>query len=472
MVSGAVRTGKNSYDLLVGVMVVLTTIVCSTPLLEESEFLVPSFLLGIILLLFQIDSHAIKKNASLIFGNLLYVGLVLFYKVFGISGALWTQLFQHLSFFFFAIFMLLIPVRSDSKYLKWAFVLSALVVLFNIGDNIYLSIKYPLLNISRRYVEANVPEGINAGRSIFFAFVLFFFMICFFQFLNRTKRPKKSYHPLVLRRGRLIWRINKKRESRSAFWSVSGAFMFFCCLVSGTYICGFCNKASVVVLFFLSLLLLILGTRHRSGPMFFFYSGIVGVMALLVIFLFKDVIVDIILALSPSERLSGRLILLVDSENVEASDSSFSGRQFLWRVSFDTWTSSIQNFLFGIGDHRSTVNPVGTGIGQHSDLVDSLARYGVLGFVIIVNAVARNCKYILSIFPKKCHMQLLSFFVVLVISSVSKLIFFPGCGCAFFLLLPLVSCFIETKGQTTRVQPIKPESGVLAERGDIPQSMN
>ena len=448
MLTYKLQRGKDSYTLLVGVLIVLTTLVCSTPILAESEFMLPSFLLGVTLLLFQSDSLALRKNSDVIFSNLLYIGLVIFYRVFGISSALWSQLFQHLTFFFLAMFMLLIPVWRKGSGLRWAFVLSTLIILFNLADNIYLSIKYPLLNISRQYVEDMVPDGINAGSSNFYIFILFFFIIFFFLFLNRRKESGKR-RILVSYRGRL--HLLKKKTSQkggSANWAAPVALLFVSCLVSGAYICGFCNKASVVLFFFLSIVLLILAKRHNSGSFFFIYGGLAGLLALLIVLIFKDPLIELILAISPSERLSGRLILLLDSDNVNASESSFSARQDLWMVSLKTWTSSFQNFLFGIGDHRAVIHPEQTGIGQHGDIEDSLARYGLVGCIILFNAVIKSCRYIISLFPKRCKMQLISVFFILFLCGVSKKIFLPEVGCALFILLPFASCFIEEKTPT------------------------
>ena len=85
---------------------------------------------------------------------------------------------------------------------------------------------------------------------------------------------------------------------------------------------------------------------------------------------------------SPSERLSKRfdeIALALTYESIEAGGGSFAARGNLIGVSWDTFTSSFGHFIFGAGDKADDSGI----IGRHSFIVDTLARYGIIGGVLL-----------------------------------------------------------------------------------------
>ena len=131
----------------------------------------------------------------------------------------------------------------------------------------------------------------------------------------------------------------------------------------------------------------------------------------------------------------------------EAGVETLNGRTRLWTVSIDTWTDNIANFIFGIGAHHSDVesglsNEV-VGIGNHSAFFDTPAKYGIFGLVLIFSILRLSFKWILSIYDKKYHFQLYVIFGMFVLFGFTKGVFTPGVGCAMFLLLPLLSKYIN-----------------------------
>ena len=296
-------------------------------------------------------------------------------------------------------------LSNRQKTLLWWLVLAVMV--FNIADNIYLSILYPSLNsVSRFYQDEEFLASINAGGSAFYTFSLLFFNVCFFVFLNCKKKKIK-------------------------FAALAAT------VISAIYILWFCLKASVVVYFLLSLVLQFFAYRTRNTSLFFFVIGFSAIFGIAVITVFQDSIVDFIVSVSPGERLTTRLVTLIDAENAEADISTATNRTSLYLLSIKTWLSDITNFLFGIGDHRAAFGAKATGIGQHSDFLDSLARYGLLGLVILVTIFKNFFKYLLSLFGKQYKLQLVTIFVILIMCGLTKGIFEAGVGCVMFLLLPL-----------------------------------
>ena len=87
-----------------------------------------------------------------------------------------------------------------------------------------------------------------------------------------------------------------------------------------------------------------------------------------------------------SERLADRLNDLVDFKKSggdlnNVSEGSFSQRMILAQTSLSTFFSSPISFFIGIGDHTQAFGGdlVKSGIGGHSEFIDVLARFGLLG---------------------------------------------------------------------------------------------
>ena len=379
-------------------------IICSTPILGKSLYF--AALLAVAIVFMALNSSSFRFHRAIYWSVFLYIALIFVYKLIGYSSAEWGNYMHQLSFFIPMLLMFLIPdlLSNRQKTLLWWLVLAIMV--FNIADNIYLSILYPSLNsVSRFYQDEEFLASINAGGSPFYTFSLLFFNVCFFVFLNSKKKIK--YAALVA------------------------------AVISAIYILGFCLKASVVVYFLLSLFLQYFAYRTSNTFLFFVVIGFTAILGIAVITVFQDSIVDFIISVSPDERLTARLVTLIDAENVEADISTATNRTSLYLLSVETWLSDISNFLFGIGDHRAAFGAKATGIGQHSDLLDSLARYGLLGLMLLVTIFKNFIKYLLTLFGKQYKLQLVTIFVILIMCGLTKGIFLPGIGCVMFLLLPL-----------------------------------
>ena len=123
-------------------------------------------------------------------------------------------------------------------------------------------------------------------------------------------------------------------------------------------------------------------------------------------------------------------------------------RENLWLVSIKSWLSNLLTFFFGIGDHRASedISSVAkTGIGNHSDLFDTLGRYGLIGSLLIMNIFRLSFKHILSLFDKSRKLQVMVIFMVLILYGFTKGIFVLGVGCALFLILPIISILLQKR---------------------------
>lgn len=94
-------------------------------------------------------------------------------------------------------------------------------------------------------------------------------------------------------------------------------------------------------------------------------------------------IFDWLAQISPSERISARfneLSMVLMYESVEAGGGSFTARGELMGVSWNTFISSFGHFLLGAGEHAGD-NSI---IGHHSFILDTLARYGIVGGILLI----------------------------------------------------------------------------------------
>ena len=128
---------------------------------------------------------------------------------------------------------------------------------------------------------------------------------------------------------------------------------------------------------------------------------------------FFDWLSDVI----PSERLASRfreLTIALEYENINASKGSLSTRSELMGVSWQTFTSNFLCFILGAGEHLDDY----TIIGHHSFLLDTLARYGIIGGFLVFLYFKKQYQIIMTFLDKKknwaLYMQcLIVFFIYL-----------------------------------------------------------
>lgn len=141
-------------------------------------------------------------------------------------------------------------------------------------------------------------------------------------------------------------------------------------------------------------------TLKRKGIVYFFSIVIFGVA----IYVYSTgLLVDMIVWLADivsSERIAARLNEIAAAlyyEDIEASGGSFAGRNNLMGISWHTFTSSIGHFVFGVGEHSGD----NTIVGNHSFIIDTLARYGIIGGTMMFVYFKKQYQIIMSYLDKK-----------------------------------------------------------------------
>lgn len=116
-----------------------------------------------------------------------------------------------------------------------------------------------------------------------------------------------------------------------------------------------------------------------------------------------DLLVDFfdwLAAVIPSERLATRfheISVAMEYQDLYASKGSLSARSKLMEVSLQTFTSNFGYFIFGAGEHIED----NTIIGHHSFLIDTLARYGIIGGFLIFLYFKKQFQIIMTFLDKK-----------------------------------------------------------------------
>ena len=136
-----------------------------------------------------------------------------------------------------------------------------------------------------------------------------------------------------------------------------------------------------------------------------------------------DFLIDLFTWLSnriPSERLSRRfndIAIALAYSDIEATDGSFQARSVLMNNSWNSFTSSVGHFLFGVGEHKGS-NSI---IGHHSFFLDTLARYGIIGGAIVFVYFKKQYQIIMSELDKKLdwalYMQCAVIFLIYVLRN-------------------------------------------------------
>ena len=409
-----------TYSAFLCIALTAAAIVGFTPIIMTAIGFPILTLLALIVIFPRLSEFLNGRNSLLFICITLYLIWGFLYKFLSISDGFGT-IILHMQFFFCILLMLLIPTTLSSHHWLKILAVILLVVCLNILDNIRLCNIYPeiasAVNRSMEMTEL-IGKRINIGGSTWYNGVFFFFMVCFFAFLNVER---KIYRYILLG----------------------------CAILAGLFIFGYCLKASVILFTVMSAVLLYFAKRSGNNTTYMIVLFVIFSIVYLVVETYSDEIINFILSYINDKRLAIRLVALVDTENenAEIGVSTVEARVNLWMLSLKTWLDNPVTFLLGIGDHSPSYRIDGLGIGHHSDFFDIPARYGLIGLLLMYKILRLSCKRILSFFDKKYHFQLYIIFGIFILFGFSKAVFNPSVGCPLFLLLPLSSVLLRGKNK-------------------------
>lgn len=393
----------------------MLSILTITPKFYDSTYLMALWGLFFLLKLLTLNrSNGILGHLFTL--GVIYVFICLIYKLLGISSASMGYCILAPFFYFVPVFALMIIDRCENEQqIRFLFHFLALAVAFNIADNIWLSYEYGIDNLVFQNLGGKLEEEglteLNFGGSQFVNMSVFYACMMFMAFLKSNNRNEK-YLFLV-------------------YWGISAYFIVFCSL-----------KASAVILLLLSLALMYISykTKGKNGNMLTL-TAIVGAL----LFFLRDGIFNFLIDIIDSDRITVRLTSLTTEGDVE--DSSLMGRSNLWLVSIQSWLSSLISFFFGIGSHnwKDFMTTAESGVGNHSDWLDVLAKYGIIGALILYSSLKEYYEYLNNKYGNSFKYEILSFFLLILIMGLTKKIVNAQPAIMIFILFPLTLKYCSYK---------------------------
>jgi hypothetical protein len=341
---------------------------------------------------------------------LFWLAWIILLKLFGYST---SQLgyYKETVLFFFPIFILdlYLKVINNKKYLKSLFVVLFILLLVNIFDNIFLLLDNEIYSLQSNSVFRNT----NAGGTVFSSTALFAGLVSVIILLKSKK-------------------INNKIIN----------FIFLMTCLFYIYLSG---RTTAVLLVVIGIIAMIsqktIRLLKRNSLLIFI------LLFLFVIFLYLY-LPSILIYFGENinnNRIASRLTATGQMlmNGVIDIDSEFFTRILLAIKSLETFTLNIINFLFGAGYHMvDTTDGININymiIGQHSEIFDFLASYGIFGLFIMFKLFKSFFFDFLFVF--KFHNLINQIKVVLIVFifySILNRSFNPQLGLILFLFLPTV----------------------------------
>lgn len=349
--------------------------------------------------------------------GILYSSICFLYKICGISSAKIGYCLDPTLFFLMISIFEIIESSLNTSQIKVLFHAICLVIAFNITDGIIISSSFANGIMYQQLAEALEEEGVtglNLGGSHFVNMVAFYINVVVFSFFKSNNKLEKCLFLLYT----LI-----------SLWF----------LVSCTF------KASTIMIAALSIIgqyIAHIGKgRIRS-------LIIVAVICFSVLYFLLDDLIYYIISISGSDRLATRLLVLVSSGSDSAGGiSTLESREGLWQVSLETWTKSIPNFFFGIGDHawNAFSSTALSGIGNHSDLLDSFARYGIIGGSLVIAFIVHYYKHFRDKYLAFYKYEIIVFVLAVVLMGLTKKFLVGESAVIILILFPLCLSYHKNK---------------------------
>lgn len=349
-------------------------------------------------------------------GVVLFSFYVFFYRLIDYSKAGWGNVFMQICFYISIVAPIFYIKKINQRQGIIVYYIIASILLIVLIRDILLISFYGVYNYS--FVDLS-EMGSNVSLTAFSSMILVLYCVSLLVFLNSHKITIKVFHAIVL--------------------SFSFYYIVFCSM-----------RGSIVLLMFLATILLLYEKFSNISQLFKIISIILILFLGVGLFLDMDTVFSFLVNISPNDRLTYRIYDLQSVYSEGLSDSSFSGRYALERLSLSTWLQNPLTFLFGIGDHRisefGVEGFIKTGIGGHSEIIDSLARFGIIGFSIIAILFYRISLFILALFDEiQIKKQVKMILIVFILTAFTKAVMFHLIGLAIFILFPMSSFVINFK---------------------------
>lgn len=351
-----------------------------------------------------------RREKKLLLSGFIWCVWIVMLKVLGYSTATWGQ-HINIIFFYFLIFVMVYINRCYTLKLKKKLgYFISIVMNINILSNVIICTIKPALKEALGYQLI----GTNVGDTMFLFNIMLFSGICFFCLMNE-KRPKK----------RLYWFFSLILANYCLLFVLVRTTIFLLSILMFSFIIfnRFTKKSNVVL---------------RALYYFVFFCII------LIVYINIKSILEMLMSFSNTmgiESVNSKIDILYQYINKEEiSNTSFAVRIKLYELSIDTFKQNIQTILFGIGYHSgNTVDEMfNNGIGQHSQLIDMLPKYGIIGFYMFISVLSKYRKQLLAYYKEYSFgNQLNVIFLIFILYSFANNSVYPNTGIIMMLLLPI-----------------------------------
>ncbi|MFW6008657.1 MAG: hypothetical protein ACOCP8_05255 [archaeon] len=201
-------------------------------------------------------------------------------------------------------------------------------------------------------------------------------------------------------------------------------------------------KASFTIAILLLFLSLILGIFLKLNRIIVIFITVFFVMFIIIIpnsyFAYPFLLLANIIN---NPKISSRLLMIVnflEGDYITHNGTFSIARLYFYSLSLKTF---FEHPLTGVGPFYYIRN---VGVGYHSQILDDLARYGVIGGFFISSFLVTYFKYIKSISAKVFEIAFENLFIIFVLLSFVNLTFSqPTIGIIMFLLIPSLILIYE-----------------------------
>ena len=346
--------------------------------------------------------NGVLKNNALLLGAL-YIGLEVLYGILGLSNTSLIYYYYRISFLFFAIAVT--PIVGSFTKRQQNIILIAIIgsVLVMMVTNIQLSNKYGAYYI--RLVD---------------------------YYNGRTNIINTQYvSSLVVFCGVLLAKI---RESKKNNLIALGVLLF-----SIYFVIAIGQRLTAILLLFATLMAQIAFSGKKSTKKY------LDILAILIIGIGLAVNYETVLrwvaTTLNNARLTHRInqmLYALNSRGIEGSGGSLEVRYNLVITSLRTFTSSVPRILFGAGDHTSN----DLIIGNHSQWIDQLAKFGILGSALLFFTIKKCFKDLMRSMELKKGNELYSHYLIIVVYFILRgllgNVLYPYFGIMLFVFMPII----------------------------------
>ena len=393
----------------------LLIVISEIPILARN---VPNIVFyGTVLLFFASSVNALmviqEKKIHMLIWIAAYFIILLVYKVLAVSSADLAYYSTTAKFLFFLLAMLIIGENLSQGQKRFIIATTVLSMLFTTFDNIRLYMQYGAYTFVHLFQWERFTT--NSVNTTYVSSMLFMSGILLIVLLHTKDKLLKIGAAAVI-------------------------------LLDLVFIAVIAQRMIILGLAVILLPLILLCNNEDSGNRIIIIFLLFMVVA--IVLLNAVTVIDLLDKIIGSSRLHVRFeqikAFLSSKEILEVGGTS-TARVNLYLTSIRTWFSSPAKVFFGAGDHRIT-NLI---IGNHSDLIDECARYGLLGMLIWIPMICCYMKWILSNSKAKKRTPLMwqmkAILMVYLLNALLSDVYEATVGIQIFIMLPVVVSLIRER---------------------------